>query len=339
MTTKKHIFILGVLFSMLFIPAFISSVHAGYNCNDFSCSNETACNNDCNERVSTGCHWDGDSCEIGRQPESCSECLNEQTCVTYNSYTCDDYLQSAGGCIWDDSSRTCKSPPKPVTLEECMFVGTDNAYECFCSGNGKNFFKIECTQERFDFCVYDALGEVKRLLVVGDTTIMNSQYSLDLECSNLAFCGNTVKELDEECDTGMSAVSGDCANTEFCNVKNGCVCETDTCGNGIVGNNEECDDGNLTDGDGCDSNCTYTACGNGIATAGEECDDGNLDETDACANDCTLTFCGDNIVQMPNGNGQYEQCEFDIQCDITPMGSESPDEIVYECYNCRCEED
>ncbi|HYC22051.1 MAG TPA: DUF4215 domain-containing protein, partial [Candidatus Bathyarchaeia archaeon] len=46
------------------------------------------------------------------------------------------------------------------------------------------------------------------------------------------------------------------------------VHETTACGNGILTPDEECDDGNLVDGDGCDSNCTFTACGNGIVTAG-----------------------------------------------------------------------
>ena len=74
---------------------------------------------------------------------------------------------------------------------------------------------------------------------------------------------------------------------------------------------EECDDGNLTDGDGCASDCTveveewgcdgtygelsscYLMCGNGrrdqngVPTP-EECDDGNYDNGDGCADDCTV---------------------------------------------------
>ena len=56
--------------------------------------------------------------------------------------------------------------PLNIEFRDCMFTGTDNTYECFCSGDGKNFFKIECTQAEFEFCENEVLGEVKRLLVV-----------------------------------------------------------------------------------------------------------------------------------------------------------------------------
>ncbi|MBY0279601.1 right-handed parallel beta-helix repeat-containing protein [Candidatus Binatia bacterium] len=59
-----------------------------------------------------------------------------------------------------------------------------------------------------------------------------------------------------------------------------------TCGDGVQNPGEECDDSNTVDGDGCDSNCTFTACGNGVVTAGEQCDDGNLAAGDCCAATC-----------------------------------------------------
>jgi len=74
-----------------------------------------------------------------------------------------------------------------IEFTDCMFTDNgSNTYECFCSGDGKNFFKIECTQAEFNFCKNDVLGEVKRLLVVD--TIDNppppgGSYSFDLECA------------------------------------------------------------------------------------------------------------------------------------------------------------
>ena len=68
------------------------------------------------------------------------------------------------------------------------------------------------------------------------------------------------------------------------------------CGNGTLEAGEECDDGNLTNGDGCDANCTATRCGNGVTSPGEACDDGNQNDRDGCKNDCTLNVCGDGVV-------------------------------------------
>lgn len=90
------------------------------------------------------------------------------------------------------------------------------------------------------------------------------------------------------------------------------------CGNGTVTPDEECDDGNLTDGDGCDSNCTATACGNGITTSGEGCDDGNVTSCDGCSAACVDEgSCGDGTVggcepcddgNTVNGDGCSEVC-------------------------------
>lgn len=70
-----------------------------------------------------------------------------------------------------------------------------------------------------------------------------------------------------------------------------------SCGDGVTNPGEECDDGNAIDGDGCDSNCTFTACGNGLVTAGEACDDGNTSPGDCCDASCQLepdgTSCDD----------------------------------------------
>jgi cysteine-rich repeat protein len=65
-----------------------------------------------------------------------------------------------------------------------------------------------------------------------------------------------------------------------------------TCGDDVQNPGEQCDDGNLVDGDGCDSNCTFTACGNGVVTAGEQCDDGNLAGGDCCGASCQFEASG-----------------------------------------------
>lgn len=90
--------------------------------------------------------------------------------------------------------------------------------------------------------------------------------------------------------------------------------ETAVCGDGVVGGDEDCEDRNRVDGDGCDSNCTFTGCGNGIMTADETCDDGN-EITESCAYGamaCMVcnaqcqevagqtAFCGNGVTDAPN---------------------------------------
>ena len=78
-----------------------------------------------------------------------------------------------------------------------------------------------------------------------------------------------------------------------------CAVRADTCGDWMLRpteGGERCDDGNVTDGDGCDGNCTLTACGNGITTAGEQCDDGNATNGDGCDGNCLVSRCGNGIV-------------------------------------------
>lgn len=97
------------------------------------------------------------------------------------------------------------------------------------------------------------------------------------------------------------------------------------CGNSVVDAGEQCDDGNLSEEDGCDSNCTLTACGNGIVTSGEECDDGNPTDGDGCDADCSLT-CPDE-----DADGA---CDADDNCVGTynpEQGDEDADGIGNAC--------
>ncbi len=56
-----------------------------------------------------------------------------------------------------------------------------------------------------------------------------------------------------------------------------------TCGNGLVEGTEECDDGNLTNGDGCENDCSFTCI---LGTARDHCDDGNpCNGTETCGAD------------------------------------------------------
>ncbi len=90
-----------------------------------------------------------------------------------------------------------------------------------------------------------------------------------------------------------------------------CPSSPAVCGDGKLQGSEVCDDGNLTNGDGCEADCTISppapVCGNGTLEGDEACDDGNLVANDGCEPDCTKT-----PTQSICGNGKKEGVE---QCD------------------------
>ena len=180
MRIKQILFTFIFAISIYFVPAMVQDVYAGTAvCGTDRFNN---CVSDMTDCLDTGrCSQDGQA----RGPQC-------EWCGTFCASEC--------------------PPPVPATLEQCMSTGADT-YECFCSGDGKNFFKIECTQERFDFCVNEVLGEVKRLIVIDEDT-SDDDFMLNLECANLAFCGNNVREGSEVCD-GTDLALHDCASEGF----------------------------------------------------------------------------------------------------------------------------
>ena len=109
------------------------------------------------------------------------------------------------------------------------------------------------------------------------------------------------------------------------------LAKTSLCGNTVINDDEDCDDGNLIDGDGCDSNCTFTGCNNGILNQDFD-QDGIPDLGDprfefcdlrpvegrACLNNCTIDTCGDEIIQD----------QFGEECD---NGADNSDILVDSC--------
>lgn len=64
-----------------------------------------------------------------------------------------------------------------------------------------------------------------------------------------ARCGNSVIDIDEECDDGNTINTDQCSN----------ACRVPVCGDGIVQSPEECDDG-VSGFDYCRDNCTLAQC-------------------------------------------------------------------------------
>lgn len=100
-----------------------------------------------------------------------------------------------------------------------------------------------------------------------------------------AVCGDSIVDIDEECDDGNSDNTDECTNR----------CVFARCGDGIINADEECE---IYDAN-CTSECELFYCGDGILHEGEQCDYGQLNsDTGNCTLKCRVAFCGDALVHQ-----------------------------------------
>ena len=134
-------------------------------------------------------------------------------------------------------------------------------------------------------------------------------------------------------------------------------CHTNICGDGHSdGPNEQCDDGNLTNGDGCDSNCQIEGGGGGCESSGicrnKQCggmDGYSPDGGTTCFSDsqCTslcnvcssdpsrILYGGDfQSIGCTNFNGNQANCEQGFVRSHTGVASCSYDMNTGVCFNC-----
>ncbi len=148
----------------------------------------------------------------------------------------------------------------------------------------------------------------------------------DSDCHEV-FCGNSVKDVAlgshaaEQCDNGpANSATGTCTP----------ACKVNVCGDGnqlaII---EECDVlGGVGDDKNCTASCKLNVCGDGkrnttVGATFEACDDGNNVNDDTCTNSCTAVTCGDGI----KSTGEM--------CDFGPMNNTMA--IPTSCpYNSSC---
>ncbi|HEY7957545.1 MAG TPA: DUF4215 domain-containing protein [Polyangia bacterium] len=212
--------------------------------------------------------------------------------------------------------------------------------------------------------------------------------------------GNTVNGDGCQADCTFTCVSDGqcddhdpCTGTESCTAQHTCLagtpladgascgaghickgqsCQAASCGDGIVTAPEECDDGNAIDGDGCDSDCTFSCVSSDPArsctptdgcTGPGTCDDAShvcapgvaLPDGTACPQDstkkcmggvCVTPMCGNGIVEPPeqcddgnttNGDG-CDGCKFSCSvpatdCAAPPACQMATCDAMHKCAN------
>ncbi len=201
-----------------------------------------------------------------------------------------------------------------------------------------NFNAGECNSDTMSLVIMgvDALWdypyewEFRNFKIIGSTTqeiTFDNMYRYEsgeyTKISPPAYCGDGIKNADEECDGSDGETQGlycqpDCtlaprcgdnfvAGDEVCdglqvtkgfNCAADCTSELPVCGDGMLVGDEVCDPGAppdtpaiVTEGFACSADCTseIAVCGDGIVVGIEECDgEAGVPEGDACASDCTL---------------------------------------------------
>jgi cysteine-rich repeat protein len=276
------------------------------------------------EECDDGNKVDGDGCSATCRKERGWCCSGDANCLPPAGKLCtticgDGLLRLGEAC--DDGNRVdgdgCNNDCTVTTGFRCFGEPSQCSQGC---GNGTVGPGEECDDGNFnnnDACKNDCTNSR-----CGD---------FYRNCGSDGICANADDV--EGCDDGSVCLGGDnngffclpgnplwcpggtceprsghgCSNQ--CQVEPGYQCGaffgscTPICGDGAIVGSEQCDDGSQINGDGCDSNCTFTACGNGIVTAGEECDDGDPFDGNGCQRDCTITRCGNGVRDLD------EQCD------------------------------
>ncbi|HEY0478660.1 MAG TPA: DUF4215 domain-containing protein [Kofleriaceae bacterium] len=163
-------------------------------------------------------------------------------------------------------------------------------------------------------------GKINARTETCDDGALNGTVASPNHCSatcQAVSCGNGVIEQGEECDDGSTGAINNNGAGKRCNA----ACQFNVCGdNDKLLGVEQCDDGNPTEGDGCDTNCTFSACGNGIKAGTEACDDGNVVNGDGCDTNCTVSACGNGIKAgtetCDDGNTITETCPYGTSCTV-----------------------
>ncbi|HRI67127.1 MAG TPA: DUF4215 domain-containing protein [Polyangium sp.] len=235
--------------------------------------NEAKCGNgvvETNEVCDDGNDVSGDGCE--------ADC----------SFSCDNAKPETGDVKCDDGNL-CNGTETCSDMHACLSGMT--APDGAACGTGKICIAGGCVDDICGDGFVNSMEECDDSNMVDGDGCDSCKFTCasddpTRDCSNLDPCvGTTCDDTKHTC--GNPVAPGEvCALNSICENE---VCTAIVCGNGKTDVGEACDDGNMTNGDGCEADCTLTTgatCGNGTRDAGEQCDDSNTKNLDGCDSAC-----------------------------------------------------
>jgi cysteine-rich repeat protein len=204
---------------------------------------------------------------------------------------------------------------------------TDAGEDCDDGANGNNL--DGCT----DACKYSCANPATDCSAAG-SLVACQKWSCNTASASAHFCQSvTDSSLDgavSTCPVGNVCSAGSCSGT---------------CGNGIVNAGEQCDDGNKVNGDGCNTNCTFscqnpaTDCAAASVCMKQTCTGAHVCQQAAdtaqngalcsaghvCAAGTCTTACGNGALDTLAG----EQCDFGSAANGPATGCETT--CQYSC--------
>lgn len=289
-------------------------------CDDGDTSNCTpACNSTCTGPATPAVCGDGfvttecgdEVCDDGSLNGACGYCSID--CQTAPTNVCGDGVQSA--CEACDDGNTnggdgCSADCSKVEVCGDSFIdegevcddGNTNACAGPCAPDCLSLYTDVCGDATITTCEVCEDSDPTNTSVDDGCTSAQPNCNGCQGCSS-DVCGDGIVGPSEVCDP-----PGFCAEDEniACTIYDNSNCPTSapcffnefecagscsrvvTCGDGFRDGVEQCDDGDATEGDGCDTNCTFSGCGNGIQDPSEGCDDGNTLSGDGCSATCVV---------------------------------------------------